>query len=238
MANKTLRNQDIVEMLSELRNETPEYPPELIRSRKTTFLKRAVDLKISGEGQSGKGGGQGGAGGQKGGGGVTWAELSGGAAATGSSSKMAIAVGVVVVLLAAAFLFRDQIVDILEENKIINVEETAASSIALAPTEQATATPTALAFGAPSGVEATKDAPGNAGNLAATEAASGLGNNGNSGNNGGGPATGSDPYPITATPPPGLSQNPGTPTPPPPQGLVGRLRFLVCVLRNGADGCE
>jgi hypothetical protein len=234
MAKKSLKQKDIVDMLSELRNETPEYPPELMRSRKTTFIKRVVDLKISGTSQDGKGGYKGGDDGPKWGGGVTWEELSGGAAATGSSTKTMIAIGIVVALLTAAFLFRNQIVELLVENEIINVAETAAPSIASTPTERATATPTPTAplFGAPpSGTEATKAAPGSGNNDSGGAPGGGNGSGGVSGGSNNSDDT-------EATPTPGVIRNLGTPTPPPPDGIVGRLRFLVCVLRYGAADCE
>ena len=237
MAEKPLKNQDIVNMLSELRKETLEYPPELLRSRKTAFQKKVIDLNISGGNQSGKGGKTRGFGGQAGGGGIKWAGLSGGATATGSSIKTAVAIGIIVVLLTMVYLLRAQIVEVLVENEIIKVEETTSPSIIFAPTEQATATPTPPVFRAPATEdEATNNGSGNG----AGSAAPGSGDNNNSGgtNNGGESVTGSNPDLVTATPHPGISQNPRTPTPEPPRGLVGRLQFLVCVLRNGADQCR
>jgi hypothetical protein len=236
MAEKPLKNQDIVDMLSELRKETPEYPPELLRSRKTAFQKKVVDLNISGGNQSGKGV-TGGFGGQTSGGGIKWAGLSGGATATGSSTKTAVAFGVIVVLLTMVYLLRAQIVEVLVENEIINVEETAAPSIEFAPTEQATATPTPPAFRVP----ATEDeATNNGSGDGVGGVAPGSGDNNNSGgtNSGGESITSSNPDLVTATPNPGISQAPRTPTPEPPRGLVGRLQYLVCVLRNGADQCR
>ena len=231
MAEKPLKNQDIVDMLSELRKETPEYPPELLRSRKTAFQKKVIDLNIFGDNQSGKGGKTGGFGRQAGGGGVQWAGLSGGATATGSSTKTAVAIGVVVVLLTMVYLLRAQIVEVLVENEIIKVEETTAPSIEFVPTEQATATPTPPVFRVPATEdEATNNGSGNG----AGSAAPGSGDNNNSGES----ITGSNPALVTATPNPGISQAPRTPTPEPPRGLVGRLQFLVCVLRNGADQCR
>lgn len=237
MAEKPLKNQDIVDMLSELRKETPEYPPELLRSRKTAFQKKVIDLNISGDNQSGKGGKTGGFGGQTGGGGVKWAGLSGGATATGSSTKTAVAIGLVVVLLTMVYLLRAQIVEVLVENEIIKVEETTSPSIIFAPTEQATATPTPPVFRVlGTEDEATNNGSGNGGG--GTAPGSGDNNNSSGNNNEGVPVTGNNPDLVTATPSPGLSQSPRTPTPEPPRGLVGRLQFLVCVLRNGADQCR
>ena len=236
MADKPLKNQDIVDMLSELRKETPEYPPELLRSRKTAFQKKVIDLNISGDSQSGKGGTTGGYGGQTGGG-ITRVGLSGGAAATGSTTKTAVAIGIVVVLLTMVYLLRAQIVEVLVENEIIKVEETTSPSIIFAPTEQATATPTPPVFRVlGTEDEATNNGSGNGGG--GTAPGSGDNNNSSGNNNEGVPVTGNNPDLVTATPSPGLSPSLRTPTPEPPRGLVGRLQFLVCVLRNGADQCR
>ena len=53
MAKEPLKNQDIAELLSKLRDETPEYSPELMKSRKTRFLERMDDIKASAGDQSG-----------------------------------------------------------------------------------------------------------------------------------------------------------------------------------------
>lgn len=211
---RSINSRELIRLLSKLKSETPEYPTDLLEARKSVFLKRVVDLKISGEGKSREGGHQRGEEGQEGGSGGAWAALKSGTAITGFSTKTTIAVGIVVVLLTAAYLFRDQIVDFLEENEIINVEETAAPPIPSTPTGLVITTPTVgtiPTFGEPSsGIVATEAAPG----------------------------VNDSPDRTKVIPPPGLSQKPGTPTPPTPEGLAGRLRFLICVLRSGGENCR
>ena len=56
MTKKPLEQKDIINLLDKLREETPEYPVQLAKSRKESFLKQIVDIKLSGEG--GGGGGQ------------------------------------------------------------------------------------------------------------------------------------------------------------------------------------
>ena len=55
-------HQDIVELLSKLKEETPDYPAELLNARKDSFLKQDVNRKISKEDQNSGCGLQGGVG--------------------------------------------------------------------------------------------------------------------------------------------------------------------------------
>jgi hypothetical protein len=154
MSEEPLERQDIIELLAKMKAETPDYPADLVEARKAAYLKQIVEIQISRKDQGGEAGKQGRAGGGSGSG----AALGGGTLAQGISLKAAIAVGVVIAMLTAAYLFRDQIVDFLAENNIINVEETATPSIAPAPAGPATEMPT---LNAPSsGIEATETAPG------------------------------------------------------------------------------
>jgi hypothetical protein len=154
MPEEPLERQDIIELLAKLKAETPDYPADLVEARKAAYLKQIVEIQISRKDQGGEAGKRGRAGGGSGSG----AALGGGTLAQGISLKAAIAVGVVIAMLTAAYLFRDQIVDFLAENNIINVEETATPSIAPAPAGPATEMPT---LNAPSsGIEATETAPG------------------------------------------------------------------------------
>ena len=68
MPEKSFKEQDIVQLLSKLREETPEYPSSLVKARKESFLKKVLDISASGEGQDeGDSGKHGGGEGQKGG---------------------------------------------------------------------------------------------------------------------------------------------------------------------------
>ena len=154
MPNEPLERQDIIELLAKLKAETPDYPADLVEARKSAYLKQIVEIQISRKDQGGEAGKRGAAGGEGGSG----AALGGGTLAQGISLKAAIAVGVVIAMLTAAYLFREQIVDFLAENNIINVEETATPSIAPAPAGLATEIPT---LGAPSsGIVTTETTPG------------------------------------------------------------------------------
>ena len=144
MATKPLKDKEIIELLARLSEETPEYPPELMRSRKAGFFKRVDELKASGGGEGGDHsrykssgnsllGGSGGSGAALGG---------GGSATTTFSTKSALVVGLIVVLLTLAYLFRNQIIDFLAENEIIPVQETAVPSL-VSMADQPTETPTA-----------------------------------------------------------------------------------------------
>ncbi len=82
MTKKSLEQKDIINLLAKLREDSPEYPAQLAKSRKESFLKQIVDIKVSGEGQD-RGGGQSGSDeGKKGGRGG-----SGGVRGSGKSSK-------------------------------------------------------------------------------------------------------------------------------------------------------
>ena len=154
MSEEPLERQDIIELLAKLKAETPDYPADLVEARKAAYLKQIVEIQISRKDQGGEAGKQGRAGGGSGSG----AALGGGTLAQGISLKAAIAVGVVIAMLTAAYLFRDQIVDFLAENNIINVEETSTAPIVPAPAGLATEAPT---LSAPSsGNGATESTPG------------------------------------------------------------------------------
>jgi hypothetical protein len=235
MDKRPLNDQEIIEMLAKLREETSEYPPELMKSRKATFIKRVAEMKDAGANQSGSDRYQGGAGGQSGWGGGALSAAGTGAATTESSTNTAIIIGIVIVLLTVAYLFRNQIVELLVENEIINVEETATPAVESLLLESATETPAPQAFGAlPSETRTAKPASGfGADNKEGVPVTgSGSGSSGSDGGQGVGPSL------STPTPLPGLSQNLPTPTSSPPKGLIGRLRFLVCILRSGAENCE
>ena len=208
MAKTPLEYKDIVKLLSDLKDETPDYPIHLMSERKAAFLKKVVDIKISGEEKSGEGG-------QKGGKvesgriGRSGAALSGGTFALGISLRKAIAIVVIIALLTAAYLLRDQIVDFLEENNIV-AEETAAPLIASEPAGLATGIPTANApnAGAPST------------NLRGTPYV--VGSPDRPGANGG-----QDSGPQS-----------GVPTPPAPKGPGAAFRFLFCILQLGGSSCR
>jgi hypothetical protein len=59
MSKHALNSQNVIDLLSKLKESTPEYPAELLASRKAAFLE-AVAVQMPPRGMSGKGGGDGG----------------------------------------------------------------------------------------------------------------------------------------------------------------------------------
>ena len=268
MTKKPLEQKDIINLLDKLREETPEYPVQLAKSRKESFLKQIVDIKLSGEGgggggqsggDEGKKGGRGGSGGVRGPGksgkparsrgkgsssGSGWAGGRSGSGGSGAglrrgtaglgldiSLKSMFIFGSVVLLLTAVYLFRKQIAEVLAENNIIRMEETAAPSFASSSADQATDTPTvrfAPVVGTPSPGSAETGGSTGSGNCSVEDNKSGI------------PVTGSNTKSANPTPTQVLSQKTGTPTlQPQDNSIAGRLRFLLCILRRGeAASCK
>jgi len=145
-------------MLAKLKEETPDYPADLLEARKYSFLKQIVDIKMSGEGHP-----EGGTG-SPGGSGGSGAASRGGSTVLGIPLKTALAIGAAILMLTAAYLFRDQIVVFLAENGLINTEETTPPPFASTPDRPPQGTPppiTTPTFEAPpSGGIATESAPG------------------------------------------------------------------------------
>ena len=212
MANTPLEHQEIVRLLSELKEETPEYPIHMMSERKAAFLKKVVDIKISGEDRSGKGGQTGGTGGTGRSGG------SGGGlnsrAFAGISLKKTILIGTIIVILTTAYLFRDQVTDILVEKQITSVEETAGPSIAPRPADLATKTPAA-----PQNFRVTPTALGENPIIVESPSDDGAGGAGASGGQGPGQE-------------PGIHSSSGR------KGISGELRYLICVLQFRGDECR
>jgi hypothetical protein len=234
MANKPLKDQEIIDLLNKLKEETPDYPTELRETRKSGFLRQAVELRDSGSDKSGRGGSGGGDIGQ-----IGWSArgaLGGGTASTGLSTKSALMIGFVVVLLTLTYIFRNQIVDYLEENDIITVAETATPTL-VSVDAQPTETPTVLI---PFDGEAptTPDAPDSGGSSSGTAGAPDSSGSGESGQDGI-PVTSGDSESNQATPTQTVVPRPATPTPrSPDNSITGRLRFIVCILRGGGESCQ
>jgi hypothetical protein len=93
-------------------------------ARRAALLQAAVALQIHGSGMSGKGGGDGGIGGSGGSG-----TLGGMSAAQSILLQAVIGVWIIAAMLTAAYVFRDQIIDLLQDNGIVTVEMTQAPSI-------------------------------------------------------------------------------------------------------------
>ena len=142
MAKTPLEHKDIVKMLGELKEQTPEYPVHMMSDRKAAFLQKAVAIKVSkGDGGSDKGGQKGGKTGSGGASG-SGAALRNKSFFLGLTLKQTITIGVVLVMLIVGYFMREQITDVLAENNIINVEETAAPANGVSVVATPTHTPT------------------------------------------------------------------------------------------------
>lgn len=126
MFNKTPSQKEIVNLLSKLKDRTPGYPSDLLAARKAAFLNQAITIKFEGPRQGGKGGGDGGSNITGGAGGS--GTLGGMSAAQGILLQAVIGVWIIAGMLAAAYVFRDQIIDLLQDNGIV-VEATQAPFI-------------------------------------------------------------------------------------------------------------
>lgn len=119
MSKQALNPQEIVDLLSKLKESTPEYPVDLLTARKAAFLE-AVAIQIPPRGMSGKGGGDGGLSGSSTMGGMSTAQS--------ILLQAVIGVWMIAAMLTAAYVFRDQIIDLLQANEIITLEVTQAPS--------------------------------------------------------------------------------------------------------------
>ena len=218
MPKQPIEHKDLVELLSILKEETPEYPTDMIRTRKVSFLKQGLDIRVSGADNGGGTSGAGGSSGMSGSGGS-----SGSGAATigfGISLKSALTFAAIFVLLTSTYVFRERIVSFLDENNIINIEETASPLIASTTDDQPTES--AMENTSPYIAEsATESTPGFEDNYTP-----GHDNNGDNSNA------------RTGTPEPDTIQVTPTPTNSDQSGPASVFRYLVCILRNGGGNCK
>ena len=114
MSKQALDSQDVIRLLSKLKDSTPDYPLDLMAARRATILQAVVALQIHGSGLSGKGGGDGGMGGTGGSG-----ALGGASTAQTILLQAVIGVWIIAAMLTAAYVFRDQIIDLLQDNGIV-----------------------------------------------------------------------------------------------------------------------
>jgi hypothetical protein len=141
--NKTPSKNEIINLLSKLKVETPDYPNDLLAARKAAFINQTVATKIDGSKPGGKGGGDGGSGTSAGssGSGALSGDMS---AAQGILLQAVIGVWVIAAMLTTAYVFRNQIIDLLQDNGFV-VEITQ-----LPPTESTDPAFIAPASGSPS----------------------------------------------------------------------------------------
>ena len=110
-AKRSMNSEEVIKLLSKLKAETPDYPADLMAAKKAAFLKQAVNIKIDSKGQGGEGGQHGGSSGSGGPG----SALGGGPTALWQSL-----IGIIVVagIVLTAYMYRDQISDLLAEREV------------------------------------------------------------------------------------------------------------------------
>lgn len=120
---RSLNPKDIIKLLTQLKEQTPEYPAQLLEARKAALLKQAATLKLQGKGQGGEGGSEGGSSGSGGAGGA----LSGGAA-QGMLLQAIVGFSLITAMLLTAYNYREKIADILRDNDSVTEVEVVAGS--------------------------------------------------------------------------------------------------------------
>jgi len=209
MPNKPLEHKDIIKLLSELKEGTPEYPVHMMSNRKAAFLQKAIDIKVSkgdDSSQSGQKGGKSGTGGAGASG--SGASLRNKPFFLGLSLKQIVAIGLVLVLFVTAYFMRDQITEVVTQNNVANAGETAAPSTSYRLAGTPTITPTPRLSG---------------GGLAGdTEEHSIV----------------ESPESTAKVPGDSLGQESGAPTPPAGRSPASAFRYLFCVLGLGGDNCQ
>ena len=109
---------DVINLLSKLKANTPDYPSDLLAARKAAFLGQVATTNFDSPRQGGKGGGDGGS-------------LSSGSSLFAGMSTIqgillqaVIGVWIIAAMLTAAYVFRKQIVDLLQDYGIVTVDVT------------------------------------------------------------------------------------------------------------------
>jgi len=131
MAGRSVDPEKIIELLAELKEKTPEYPPDLMAARKAAFMQHAVSINLQSKGPGSQSGGGSGSGGSGPSGGTGF--FGGLSATQGILLQATIGVWIIAAMLTAAYAFRDQIVELLQHNGIAEV--TQAPLVAPASTE-------------------------------------------------------------------------------------------------------
>lgn len=131
-----LKAKDITDLLSKLKAETPDYPSDLMAAKKAAFLKQAVNIKIDGKGQGGEGGQQGGSGGSGGSG----TALGSGPATSSFLLQALVGISIVTAIFLAAYAYREQITDMLQNNEPVAREQSSQPLVASTPLAPGTVT--------------------------------------------------------------------------------------------------
>ena len=166
---KPLNTKEITDLLSKLKDKTPDYPSDMMAAKKAAFLKQAVYIKIDTKSQGGEGGSSGS--------GSSGSAFGGGAATPGTLLQALIGIGLVAAISLAAYALHDQIDEIWQANEGRAREELSQPSIVstepIPGTVTAVPSPiaSALAFVAPSGEIVPTGTPGGGDNTALNGAA-------------------------------------------------------------------
>lgn len=118
-----LQNRKIIKLITRLKAETPDYPSHLMVTRKADFIKQVAAINVSGITQG------------------NWIDINGGSSevvgvlnslstAQGILLQVVIGVWIIAAMLTVAYVFRNQIVDLLQQNNIILVESTQVGPVA------------------------------------------------------------------------------------------------------------
>ena len=151
MANKPLKPKEVTDLLSKLKSTTPDYPADLMAARRTAFVKKAIAVKLEGKGPGGKGGQHGGSGGS----GTT-----AGGSVAGHGFLWAAVVGgfVVAAMLLASYIYREQIMNLFEDDNVAALVESTTPSDLSTPTPVAM-TPTPFDLATPTSTEGITGTP-------------------------------------------------------------------------------
>lgn len=122
MTQQSIHSNEIINLLSMLKDQTPDYPSDLMAARKAALMKQVVTIRMDKSGRGGKGGGDGGG------------SLSGGHGGAGALGGMStaqsilvqavIGVWIIAAMLTAAYVFRDEIIGLLQDYGIVSVQMT------------------------------------------------------------------------------------------------------------------
>jgi len=115
MLERSPNPSDIINLLSKLKASTPDYPSDMMAARKAAFLDQVSTMGFDGPG---KGGGDGGSLSN------SSSVFGGMSTAQGILLQAVIGVWVIAAMLTAAYVFRDQIIDLLQDYGIVAVEMT------------------------------------------------------------------------------------------------------------------
>lgn len=268
MPEKSLEHKDIVQLLAKLKEETPEYPAELVKSRKESFLKQVLDTSLSGEGKDDGNGGDNEGQGPKG---ASGSSDSSGVGKSGKPSKPGDASGMggsskpgglggsgsfsgpktglsrgttglgLGISLKSAFVF-GAVILLLTAAYLFRdqiAEYLAGNEIVRT---QETAAPSIADSSASQATETLRVASApNAGTPSSEIVVTGTapGFGDNAQSNGGGlPITGSGPSSTQGIPESSSSRVTKTPTPPAQRSPASAIEFLICILRSGGESCK